>query len=264
MKYDVEEGFMTYKSALSIIQNRLGLSGVATEFVTAQPLAPYITAITKYISDNILLITDLREAVLEIFRLADEGNEYIISNRTRDLVEIVGKHLLEGNDPFKVTTEIPNLPIAAVNSLDEETTEEGEGSETPIPDNPEEPKEPEEVDDPEPDSEPEEPGDSEEEGNEGEENDDEYIYNQELFVFSWATIMSTLVTALRMIHSSWLNPPVYPGCPCDCSARGETQTDWDAWKSGVWPNDEDTTLGSTASGTGTVVINNNCNCNHRQ
>ena len=69
--------------------------------------------------------------------------------------------------------------------------------------------------------------------------DDEVKYSKDRFIFSWTNIMSTLCQRLRLQYYDLLKPKLSDGeCPC-CCGKGQTQKDWENWKSGIWPEDEE-------------------------
>lgn len=68
--------------------------------------------------------------------------------------------------------------------------------------------------------------------------DDVVKYNQDRFVFCWSNILSSLIERLKPQYYDLLNPAEPNTCPCSCT-QGETYKDWEAYTSGVWPEDEE-------------------------
>lgn len=69
---------------------------------------------------------------------------------------------------------------------------------------------------------------------------EEIPYNQDRFIFAWTNILTSLVVRLKFQYSSLLVQPIDTSCPCDeCgNTKGQTTEDFEAWKSGVFPEDE--------------------------
>ncbi len=65
----------------------------------------------------------------------------------------------------------------------------------------------------------------------------EIEFDQEYFVFCWADFMSTLRLRLKFQYS-YLFAQEPDGECCVCGARGQTETDYESWESGVYPEDE--------------------------
>ena len=66
---------------------------------------------------------------------------------------------------------------------------------------------------------------------------DEIYYNQEFFIFCWSDFMSTLIMRLRFQYA-YLFAQEPDGECCVCGARGQTESDYESWQSGVYPEDE--------------------------
>lgn len=68
----------------------------------------------------------------------------------------------------------------------------------------------------------------------------EIPYDQDTFVYSWTGFMSTLVTQVRLQHSTLLYSPPSTDCPpcSECIGKGDTTSDFENWTSGVYPEDE--------------------------
>lgn len=186
MIWNASEGYLEYKSSLKLIQNSLCL-GDTVDYIVRPELAPYITNIMKYISRELLLISDVRESVQRIFDIETEGADMIVEGNALELSEKIG----------------------GLQDIDET---------------------------------------------------DELKYDQELFIFSWSNILSSLSTRLKIMNASWLNKPIDAGCPCQCT-HGETQLDWDNYMSGVWPNDEGTLVEENT--TATSSVQGTCGCSYR-
>ena len=65
----------------------------------------------------------------------------------------------------------------------------------------------------------------------------EMEFDQEYFVFCWADFMSTLRLRLKFQYG-YLFAQEPDGECCVCGARGQTETDYESWESGVYPEDE--------------------------
>ncbi len=89
-------------------------------------------------------------------------------------------------------------------------------------------------------------------------------YVGDRFVYSWANILGTLVTRLKIQYASLLYEPETQGCPCCCGyTAGNTQKDIESWTSGVYPEDEEYSTAPTQTAT-TVMSRNECGCNYRK
>lgn len=67
---------------------------------------------------------------------------------------------------------------------------------------------------------------------------DEIPYCQDRFVFSWTNIMTYLVTILKITYAGLLSQQE-ENCPCECGgSRVNNGHDYDEWKSGIYPEDE--------------------------
>ena len=62
-------------------------------------------------------------------------------------------------------------------------------------------------------------------------------YEEDIFVFCWSNVMSSLITRLKIQYAHLLVDPIVQGCKCTCGT-GETIKDWEKYTSGVWPEDE--------------------------
>lgn len=100
-----------------------------------------------------------------------------------------------------------------------------------------------------------------------ENNDDEYItYSKDRFIFSWTNVMSCLVTRLKLMYASLLVEPVSQGCACCCGSTGETYKDWEAWSSGIYPQDEEYDINDYQLGTTQnygISKGSQCTCGYR-
>lgn len=103
----------------------------------------------------------------------------------------------------------------------------------------------------------------EEEGSK-EESDGWIDYDQERFVFSWTNVLSTLVLRLRFQYANLLYQAPEQGCGCICG-KGETTADWEAYTSGVWPNEEECDSWNYTSGSSWRVNSSTpeCTCGYR-
>ena len=68
--------------------------------------------------------------------------------------------------------------------------------------------------------------------------EDEVKYEQDRFVFSWSNLMTSLVERLKLQYASLLYQAPEQGCSCSCG-NGETWKDFEAYTSGIWPEDEE-------------------------
>ena len=66
---------------------------------------------------------------------------------------------------------------------------------------------------------------------------DKVKYEQERFVFAWSDFMSTLCLRLKFQYASLYAQEPDGEC-CKCGARGQTETDYESWESGIYPEDE--------------------------
>lgn len=62
-------------------------------------------------------------------------------------------------------------------------------------------------------------------------------YEQERFVFAWADLLSTLCLRLKFQYASLYAQEPDGEC-CKCGAHGQTETDYESWESGIYPEDE--------------------------
>ena len=67
--------------------------------------------------------------------------------------------------------------------------------------------------------------------------EDNLEFDQEYFVFCWSDFMSTLRLRLKFQYA-YLFAQEPDGECCVCGARGQTETDYESWESGVYPEDE--------------------------
>lgn len=65
----------------------------------------------------------------------------------------------------------------------------------------------------------------------------EIAFNRTYFVFCWSNLMSTLCLRLKFQYG-YLFAQEPDGECCVCGARGQTETDYESWESGVYPEDE--------------------------
>lgn len=70
---------------------------------------------------------------------------------------------------------------------------------------------------------------------------EEIPYNQDRFIFSLTNVITSLVVRLKFQYSSLLVQPIDTSCPCnECgNVKGQTTEDFENWKSGVFPEDEE-------------------------
>ena len=105
------------------------------------------------------------------------------------------------------------------------------------------------------------------ENNSEEDQDGEYIiYSRDRFIFSWTNVMSCLVTRLKLMYASLLVEPVSQGCACCCGSTGETYKDWEAWSSGIYPQDEEYDINDYQLGTTQnygISKGSQCTCGYR-
>jgi hypothetical protein len=65
----------------------------------------------------------------------------------------------------------------------------------------------------------------------------EMEFDMEYFLFCWGDFMSTLVLRLKLQYGYLFNQEEDGEC-CVCGARGQTETDYESWESGIYPEDE--------------------------
>lgn len=70
----------------------------------------------------------------------------------------------------------------------------------------------------------------------------------EIFTFTWSNILSTILERLRIQYADLYITPIDYDCPGNCKP-GETQGDWENYRSGVWSDEIDSS--------------ELCNCNRR-
>lgn len=104
-------------------------------------------------------------------------------------------------------------------------------------------------------------------GNVEETDDPDYVeYYSDRFIFSWTNVLSCLVTRLKLMYSGLLAETVSQGCYCCCGSKGETWKDWEAWSSGVYPEDEEYDKNKYQLGTTQnygVSRGGSCTCGYR-
>ena len=67
--------------------------------------------------------------------------------------------------------------------------------------------------------------------------EDDIEFDKIYFVFCWSDFMSTLRLRLKFQYG-YLFAQEPDGECCVCGARGQTETDYESWESGVYPEDE--------------------------
>ena len=67
--------------------------------------------------------------------------------------------------------------------------------------------------------------------------EDDIDFDKIYFVFCWSDFMSTLRLRLKFQYG-YLFAQEPDGECCVCGARGQTETDYESWESGVYPDDE--------------------------
>jgi hypothetical protein len=108
--------------------------------------------------------------------------------------------------------------------------------------------------------------DDTEEEESNEEEGDYIIYSRDRFIFSWTNVMSCLVTRLKLMYAGLLVEPVSQGCACCCGSTGETYKDWEAWSSGIYPQDEEYDINDYQLGTTQnygISKGSQCTCGYR-
>ena len=68
-------------------------------------------------------------------------------------------------------------------------------------------------------------------------NENDITFDRIYFVFCWSDFMSTLRLRLKFQYG-YLFAQEPDGECCVCGARGQTETDYESWESGVYPEDE--------------------------
>lgn len=88
-------------------------------------------------------------------------------------------------------------------------------------------------------------------------------FNADRWNFCWSDALSSLSMRLKWNYSSLLVEPIEQGCPCSCGT-GETTKDWEAYSSGVWPEDENYKgFGYSPITNGGLSKIPSCNCGYR-
>lgn len=94
----------------------------------------------------------------------------------------------------------------------------------------------------------------------GTEVDGDTMYSKDRFIFSWTNFMTSLVERLRTQYASLLYQAPSQGCSCSC-ANGETWKDFEAYSSGVNPEDEEySTYDFTGTTTSPYQSTSGCSC----
>ena len=94
----------------------------------------------------------------------------------------------------------------------------------------------------------------------GTETDTDVLYSQDRFIFSWSNFMTSLVERLKTQYASLLYQAPSQGCSCSC-ANGETWKDFEAYSSGVYPEDEEySTYDFTGTTTSPYTSTSGCSC----
>lgn len=65
---------------------------------------------------------------------------------------------------------------------------------------------------------------------------DSLLYDQDYFIFSWSDLLGCLCLRLKFQYA-YLFAQEPEEC-CKCGAHGQTESDYESWESGVYPEDE--------------------------
>lgn len=189
-----------------------------------QELAPYLTKILQYLNREI------------IDRTGESGD---MSQKLQVIFDIAlyGADMIVSNQSYALAQEVGVTDESDNNnpsSTDGQETDEGDVLDDDIPEDDETPWE------------------------------GTTPYVGDRFVFSWANVLGTLVTRLKIQYASLLYEPTAQGCPCCCGYKaGDSQKDLESWTSGVYPEDEEYSTAPTQTAT-TVMSRNECGCNYRK
>lgn len=94
----------------------------------------------------------------------------------------------------------------------------------------------------------------------GTETDTDVHYKQDLFVFSWTNLLTSLEERLKLQYASLLYQAPSQGCGCSC-ANGETWKDFENYTSGVTPEDEEySSYDFTGATTSPYSSTSGCSC----
>lgn len=66
---------------------------------------------------------------------------------------------------------------------------------------------------------------------------EEIPYNQDIFIFTWSNVLTSLYTQIKLQYSHLLYQPSDNECPCEYP-KGQLTCDFESWTSGVYPEDE--------------------------
>lgn len=67
----------------------------------------------------------------------------------------------------------------------------------------------------------------------------EIPYDQDRFVFAWSNVLTALVVRLKLQYASLLYQNPSNDCPCQDCSPGQGTKDFEDWRSGVYPEDEE-------------------------
>jgi len=168
MKWNNQEGYIRYTTALNTLKNILGVSQIDYNTDRCE-LAPYVTYILEYLSRRLICVgegTDICLLIQEVKDIFDWGTDQILSGATLSLAIEVGI------DPNTYCTPDHEIP-----------------------------------------------------------------YNQEWFVYAWANVLTALLVRLKLQYAGCFAQE-YDGDCCKCGSVGQTQRDFESWRSDVYPNDE--------------------------
>lgn len=103
MKWNKEEGYIKYRTALGLLKSYLGIPGL--DIYPREELAPYVTSILEYINKRLIQIgedSEIKDKLQEIFDIYEYGSDKIISKATIELASELG--LNTNDNPEKCDT----------------------------------------------------------------------------------------------------------------------------------------------------------------
>lgn len=307
MEWNNKLGYIRYTKSLEMLKFLLGIYAVDI-YDMRKELYPYNTAILEYLTTELVYLgetSEMKERVEKILELFEEGAQLIISDRAKELAELIGI------DTSEITISEPEPEDPNLDESEDETGEEnnneddvvvvkpstnsgtsgggiivppviaGENDEFLAPlgsvllsddalDFGNNNTEATEIENPDEDSDEDEGAEDEDTGKIGWRDIPgwyEIEYDQDRFIFCWTNVMTALCVRLKFQYAH-LFSDIYDGECCKCGAKGQTTSDYEAWTSGVYPEDEmyDRMLyyrNHTAWGT-TKVSDVDCTCHRKQ
>ena len=191
--------YVKYTQAGAYLKQMLGLS-MLDNWKERDVLTPYYYYIVSYVNARLINLgtDDLKSMIEEVFNIFEYGADMIIAERTRELAHEIG--LLSKIDG----TYVPDHERPPSEEIEDDSGILPDVDYLDI---------------------------------ETGEDMGEIGYKQEYFIFCWADFMSTLCMRLRFQYA-YLFAQEPDGECCKCGARGQTESDYESWQSGVYPEDE--------------------------